>query len=419
MSSNPFPTPNESGLVHANHETHRGNAIQQAMGTPTSVTPAKRPDTDTDDVQFISSKPVKRQKVDHPTNNPAVQLLPQPELRPVSQYQQVPQMDYGNTLTTSITAAPIIHGGDPTPSPYGDLPASTSNEASQSHASKQSCKACFQVLQQRAALARAQGLPFFNPNMPLHMLPSGPYHPAFGPQAHPHFMSAMQAGVHQLGPGSSPMVLPMNMQNYNGVMSSPLLPQQYQQHAIQPMPQKPTTTTEQTPETGYDRTVGTGGNRSPQPTDTVAAGPGSPAKRSPGPPSPHPSLLRSNHRKHSPNLIVDVAETCQEKFPFEEVAKRHGTTVEKVADVFGAIIQVPLLRCPKDRRRAGRLAHERVKEYNKTKRELQDTAATSEAAYRQGGGNSSAAYEAGQGMMLQPPAVVRPFDIANALGPTE
>ncbi|KAK8118800.1 uncharacterized protein PG998_003426 [Apiospora kogelbergensis] len=229
----------------------------------------------------------------------------------------------------------------------------------------------------------------------------------------------MQAGVHQLGPGSSPMVLPMNMQNYNGVMSSPLLPQQYQQHAIQPMPQKPTTTTEQTPETGYDRTVGTGGNRSPQPTDTVAAGPGSPAKRSPGPPSPHPSLLRSNYRKHSPNLIVDVAETCQEKFPFEEVAKRHGTTVEKVADVFGAIIQVPLLRCPKDRRRAGRLAHERVKEYNKTKRELQDTAATSEAAYRQGGGNSSAAYEAGQGMMLQPPAVVRPFDIANALGPTE
>jgi len=286
------------------------------------------------------------------------------------------------------------------------------------------------MLQQRAAFARAQGLPFFNPNTPLHMLPPGPYHPAFGPQAHPHFMSAMQAGVHPLGPGSSPVMMPMNMQNYSGgVMSSPMLSQQQQQQQQQhAMPPNPATTTAaqqqqltiQTPEIGYDNTAGIGGNPVVQPAAAATAGPRSPAKRSPRPRPPHPSLLQSNYRKHSPNLIVDVAETCQEKFPFEDVAKRHDTTVEKVADVFTAIIQVPLLRCPKDRRRAGRLAHERVKEYNKTKRELQDAAAAAAAAnHGQVGGNSSAAYGVDQGMRLQPQVVVRPFDIANALGPTK
>jgi hypothetical protein len=74
-------------------------------------------------------------------------------------------------------------------------------------------------------------------------------------------------------------------------------------------------------------------------------------------------------------LIVDVAETCQEKFPFEEVAKRHNVPVDKVFEVFAAIIQVPLLRCPTDRRRPGRLATARIKEYSKAKKNIQEAMA--------------------------------------------
>ena len=95
----------------------------------------------------------------------------------------------------------------------------------------------------------------------------------------------------------------------------------------------------------------------------------------PSPIKPPASLIQPTYRKHSPNLIVDVAETCQEKFPFEEVAKRHNVPVEKVFDVFAAIIQVPLLRCPTDRRRPGRLATARIKEYNKAKKEIQSSKA--------------------------------------------
>ncbi|KAK6827979.1 hypothetical protein PG987_011320 [Apiospora arundinis] len=580
MTPSHFPLQCESALMHPSHQMQHGNAIQQTLGTPAPVTPAKRPDADMDDVQFISSKPVKRQKVNHPTNGPApdtmpvlpVQLQPQPESQPMSQYQSVLQMDYGSSLTTPMATAPSTDGGamswpntevnhshdrrtttgmvglpsgfsdwesifghrgcslpelenydinatglkpaitsspaispkqipktvtltalqpgvapsesdhtppdkqmtrpgtspppaamtgtiasdeavghsagnpteaqqketmckkvaggmapiqHPSPTPCNSRPeqsqqmtptpleeqlTSTSNKSNQSHTSKQPCKACLQVFQHRAAFARAQGLPFVNPNMPLHMLPPGPYHTAFGPQAHPQFMSTMPAGVHPIGPGSNHMMMPMTMHSYSGgIMPPSILPQQ-QQHVVQPLPPKSTTTTAQqqlaTTQTfvpGGKSSTGVRGRQNVQTTAPAATGPGSPAKRSPRPPPPHPSLLQPSYRKPSPNLIVDVAETCQEKFPFEEVAKRHDTTVEKVADVFAAIIQVPLLRCPKDRRRAGRLAHERVKEYNKTKRDLQDSATATET-------NSSPAYRAN---------VVRPLDIANALGPSE
>ncbi|KAK8127557.1 hypothetical protein PG984_008665 [Apiospora sp. TS-2023a] len=597
----------EDSLMYPNRQTHGENAMRPVTGPAIPVIPAKRPDTETDDVQFISSKPVKRQKLAHPTTGPVastvhvrpVQPQPQPDVQQVS--QPVPQM--GSSLMTPIAAAPIagdeaswpssevnyshdrrtttgmvglpsgfsdweaIFGyrgcslpeleaysmtatrhkpaiisspaispkhipqtlaskplqsqdapsesnelpqcsqtfhpsPDPTstvmvnttttsqetdrpysvdlsraqreettgavqncqekmaestpPAPHQSPVPNNNNESgqqqqqmplsgmeqhvsapdktSQPHASKQPCKACIQM-QQRAAFARAQGLPYVNPSMPLHMLPPGPYHPAFSPQAHPQFMPAMQAGMHPFGPGYNPMMMPMNMHNYAGaVMPSSMLSQQ---NAAQPMPSRPAAssqhhhTTAQVPEPGHGTDADMGASSATKPATattantsadtsvTTATRPESPAKRPrpPAPAPPHPSLLQPTYRKHSPNLIVDVAETCQEKFPFEAVAQRHDTTVEKVADVFAAIIQVPLLRCPKDRRRAGRLAHERVKEYNKTKRELQEAAAAKEQG--RGGDDSSFAYGFGEQQGLgQPQRVVRPLDIANALGPS-
>ncbi|KAK7956157.1 uncharacterized protein PG986_005379 [Apiospora aurea] len=566
--------------------------LRQAMGPPAPVAPAKRSDAEMEDVQFISSKPVKRQKVDHPTDSPIVntthvqtiQLQPPPNSQPVPQSQPVPHLVCGSSLITPISVAPIADNDmswpnseinsshdrrittgmvglpsgfsdwesifgyrgcslpelesysmsaaarlkspklsspaispkqipntiaskdsqpEPAPSERNDMlqgnptlrsgsnpsmtavmntpasqetakpnatdptivqqkeivpvafegcaekvvdstqpiaqqtphdsspeqiqqqqmpseqPTTTPDNVTQAHAGKQPCKACTQM-QQRAAFARAQGLPFTNTNMPLRMLPPGPYHQPFGPQANPQFMSALQAGMHSFGPGFSPMMVPMNMQNYSGAAMSP--PVLAHQHAVQPMPPRPTaakTAAYQQPSTGKTSEAGRENAVAAATTPTRISSQ-SPAQQARPQllPSQHPFLMQPNYRKPSPNLIADVAETCQEKFPFEEVAKRHDTTVEKVADVFAAIIQVPLLRCPKDRRRAGRLAHERVKEYNKTKRELQEAAAAAKG--QMGNRNNNSTYRGdGQQGAIQPQIVVRPLDVANALGPTE
>ncbi|OTA63757.1 hypothetical protein K449DRAFT_381517 [Hypoxylon sp. EC38] len=132
----------------------------------------------------------------------------------------------------------------------------------------------------------------------------------------------------------------------------------------------------------------------PSSTPTVSA---TESAKTPNPVKPPASLIQPTYRKPSPNLIVDVAETCQEKFPFEEVAKRHNVPVEKVFDVFAAIIQVPLLRCPTDRRRAGRLATTRVREYARAKKAIQETGSQK---------NPDAKEE----------IVVKPLDVANHLG---
>ncbi|KAK2629566.1 hypothetical protein QTJ16_000386 [Diplocarpon rosae] len=76
-------------------------------------------------------------------------------------------------------------------------------------------------------------------------------------------------------------------------------------------------------------------------------------------------------RKHSPNLIVDIAETCQEMFPFAAVAERHDVAIQKVFDTFSAIIQLPLLRNADDRRRHGSLGKRRNKEYRDAKRAME------------------------------------------------
>ncbi|KAK8080599.1 hypothetical protein PG997_008417 [Apiospora hydei] len=572
MSSGQAPTQSGSSLMHPSHQTQHGDVmrLRQATGPPAPVTPAKRSDAEMDDVQFISSKPVKRQKVDHPTNSPIVntthvqtiQLQPPPNSQPVPQSQPVPYLVCGSSLVTPISAAPIADNDmswpnseiksshdrrittgmvglpsgfsdwesifgyrgcslpelesysmsaaarlqspklsspaispkqipntitskdsqlEPAPSEKNDMlqgnptlrpgpnssmtavmntpasqeiakpsatdpttvqqketvpvafegcaekvvdstqpiaqqtphdssleqiqhqqmpseqPTTTPDNTTQAHAGKQPCKACMQM-QQRAAFARAQGLPFANPNMPLHMLPPGPYHQSFGPQANPQFMSALQAGMHSFGPGFGPMMVPMNTQNYSGAAMAP--PALAHQHAVQPMPPRPTAAAYQQPPTG---------KTSETSRENAAA-----AATTPTPPISHaaklPQALAEPHRRRGRDVPGKV--------PLEEVAKRHDTTVEKVADVFAAIIQVPLLRCPKDRRRAGRLAHERVKEYNKTKRELQEAA---EAAKGQMGNRNNNSTYGGDGQQgaIQPQIVVRPLDVANALGPTE
>jgi len=75
---------------------------------------------------------------------------------------------------------------------------------------------------------------------------------------------------------------------------------------------------------------------------------------------------------HPPNMLVDIAQTCQDNFPFALVAKRHNQPIQKVFDTFSAIIQLPLLRSAVDARRSGKLGSERMKEFRAMKKNVKE-----------------------------------------------
>lgn len=101
-----------------------------------------------------------------------------------------------------------------------------------------------------------------------------------------------------------------------------------------------------------------------QPNSTTALSPTPAAPPTSRPPTPSPP------ENYSPNLIVDIAETCEELFPWDKVAERHNVARQKVVDTFAAIIQLPLIRCTTDKKRHGRLATNRLKDYTRGKNAL-------------------------------------------------
>ncbi|TGO21904.1 hypothetical protein BPAE_0194g00090 [Botrytis paeoniae] len=92
---------------------------------------------------------------------------------------------------------------------------------------------------------------------------------------------------------------------------------------------------------------------------------------------PHPSRPQASTSasaspsKHSPNLIIDIAQTSQDTFPFAAVAARHNKPIQKVFDTFSAIIQLPLLKQAADGRRHGPLGSERMRMYREAKRAME------------------------------------------------
>lgn len=98
-----------------------------------------------------------------------------------------------------------------------------------------------------------------------------------------------------------------------------------------------------------------------QPSSMTASSPTPAAAPTPRSSTPSPP------ETHSPNLIVDIAETCEALFPWEEVAERHNVPRQKVVDTFAAIIQLPLIRCTTDKKRHGRLATNRLKDFTRGK----------------------------------------------------
>lgn len=200
------------------------------------------------------------------------------------------------------------------------------------------------------------------------------------------------------------MIMPMRLGGFSGMLShgSLQLPSHLTSPQVVPTSSKGTAAAAATATAPPRITAQTG--------ESDQATPSTFKPRQPTPQSPFrppASLIQPTYRKPSPNLIVDVAETCQKKFPFEEVAKRHNVPVDKVIEVFAAIIQVPLLRCPTDRRRPGKLATGRVKEYARAKKDIQEERAAV------GEGGEKTAGERGAEIN------VRPLEIAQRLGLVE
>ncbi|KAI0811615.1 hypothetical protein GGR55DRAFT_78684 [Xylaria sp. FL0064] len=257
------------------------------------------------------------------------------------------------------------------------------------HSQKQSCQICSQ-LRHQARLSR-QGVPTVNTNLRPHLMPQLHYQMPYGQQLHPQMIPIPMSGnMHQYGANFAPVMVPASNNTFVPLSSHPQ-PQIPPRQAT-PQQQMEAEKCKQSASKSSSKT------NPPQASQLKNIVPGPSTASSPL--KPPPSLIQPTYRKPSPNLIVEVAETCQEKFPFEEVAKRHNVPVDKVFDVFAAIIQVPLLRCPTDRRRAGRLATARIKEYNKAKKDIE---------------NSGAGRAEGQ----TPVAMVNPTNIAQRLGPVE
>lgn len=110
-----------------------------------------------------------------------------------------------------------------------------------------------------------------------------------------------------------------------------------------------------------------------QPSSTAGPSPTPAAAPTPRPATPSPT------EKHSQNLIVDIAETCEALFPWDDVAERHNVPRQKVVDTFAAIIQLPLIRCTTDKKRHGRLATNRLKDYTRGKNAMYMSSSASPA----------------------------------------
>ncbi|KAK1729010.1 uncharacterized protein BDZ83DRAFT_569600 [Colletotrichum acutatum] len=111
------------------------------------------------------------------------------------------------------------------------------------------------------------------------------------------------------------------------------------------------------------------------------------------------------------HIIVDIADTCLNMFPFQEVAKRHNQPEQKIRDIFSAVIQVPLLRGPTDKRRAGKLGTVRVKEFTQAKKEVQ--------AQKGNAGQQQMRQDSPNQNLSQMPYMPSAWDVAQFMGPSD
>ncbi|KAI1815501.1 hypothetical protein GGS20DRAFT_576156 [Poronia punctata] len=254
-----------------------------------------------------------------------------------------------------------------------------SRESQHSNPAKEPCQACL-LMRQHAQVPR-QGRPLVNTVPPHHYAPQMHCHQAYSHHIRPPMMAIPASNMHQFGAPFAPGMMPTSYNPFGALATHPRPTSQSHskssnsQPQAQPLPPQMTTQDQPGPEKTKPSTSDQQ-EKTQTDQETRIKKTTTDSNTTTSPVRPPVSLLQPTYRKPSPNLIVDVAETCQERFPFEELAQRHNVPVEKVFDVFAAIIQVPLLRCPTDRRRAGKLATARIKEYNKAKKDIEESRAS-------------------------------------------
>ena len=235
-----------------------------------------------------------------------------------------------------------LHMPPPIPSsevPHHMLWGSSNTTSSENHhqgssptyLQKQPCRICSH-LRHHAQLSGPQGQPMINTGLVPPIIQSPHYHQSHGQHFYPQMITMPANGMHRFGPGFTPVMMPVN-NSQTGALPAHQQPQHLPQQVVTQQKRG----TEKDKPTAPEPTP----RKTPSSKATICKITEPAPNTTPSPSKPPASLIKpATYRKPSPNLIVDVAETCQEKFPFEEVAKRHNVTVDKVFEIFAAIIQV-------------------------------------------------------------------------------
>lgn len=152
---------------------------------------------------------------------------------------------------------------------------------------------------------------------------------------------------------------PVSFLNFSTTPGNPTMPNQPAPIQNYPHPHQipPTyrSNTPAPPQQNMHRPPPPNPNQAPPP-NTTPTNTAKPTNPTPAPKKPHPQ-----------NLLVDVAETVELCFPYKDVAARHGVTPAKVAEALSGVVLLPLLRVAGDKRRAGKLAQERMREYREVR----------------------------------------------------
>lgn len=149
---------------------------------------------------------------------------------------------------------------------------------------------------------------------------------------------------------------PMSFLNFSTTPGNPAMPNQ-------PAPLQNHPHHHQTPPTYRPNTPAAPQQTMHRPNQAPPTAP-PPTTGKPTNPTPAPKKPPTTH-----NLLVDVAETVELCFPYNDVAARHGVTPAKVAEALSGVVLLPLLRVAGDKRRAGKLAQERMREYREVRQQ--------------------------------------------------
>ncbi|PHH55533.1 hypothetical protein CFIMG_007214RA00001 [Ceratocystis fimbriata CBS 114723] len=86
------------------------------------------------------------------------------------------------------------------------------------------------------------------------------------------------------------------------------------------------------------------------------------------PPKQHTgSVSEPTFVKH---VIIDILDSILETMPFDQISKRQSLSPQKVRAIFEAIVQVPMLRYPGDKRKVSKFALNKIREYHEAKKKM-------------------------------------------------